>query len=146
LAREEQERLATEEQNRVAQEQERLIRAEQERLAREEQERVTREEQERLAENLAKQWKDRPKQKKPDKNQLDKGSKAPRSQNGVQRGLRASAARRRERPLTQFDLKKVINGESLEANYRFVPLLQVFDFLLGAVGDQVEVDNASHPP
>jgi Protein of unknown function (DUF3723) len=147
LAREEQERLATEEQDRVAQEQERLIRAEQERLAREEQERVTREEQERLAENLATQWKDRPKQKKPHKNQPDKGSKVPRSQNGVRRGLRASAlGKKRERPLTQFDLKKVINGESSEANYRFVPPSQVFDFSLGAAGDQVEVDNASHPP
>ncbi|CZR66318.1 uncharacterized protein PAC_16219 [Phialocephala subalpina] len=90
---------------------------------------------------------DRPKQKKPDKNQPDKGSKVPRSQNGVRRGLRASAlAKKRERPLTQFDLKKVINGESSETNYRSVPPSQVFDFSLGAAGDQVEVDNASYPP
>jgi hypothetical protein len=161
LAREEQERLAREKQDRLArEEQERLAnkeqeglakeeqdRAEQERLAREEQERVTREEQERLAENLAKQWEDRPKQKKPDKNQPDKGPKVPRSQNGVRRGLRASAsARRRERPLTQLDLKKVTNGESSEANYRFVPPSQAFNFSLEAAGDQVEVDNAGHPP
>jgi hypothetical protein len=161
LAREEQERLAREKQDRLArEEQERLAnkeqeglakeeqdRAEQERLAREEQERVTREEQERLAENLAKQWEDRPKQKKPDKNQPDKGPKVPRSQNGVRRGLRASAsAKRRERPLTQLDLKKVTNGESSEANYRFVPPSQAFNFSLEAAGDQVEVDNASHPP
>jgi hypothetical protein len=161
LAREEQERLAREEQDRLArEEQERLAnkeqeglakeeqdRAEQERLAREEQERVTREEQERLVENLAKQWEDRPKQKKPDKTQQDKGPKVPRSQNGVRRGLRASAsAKRRERPLTQLDLKKVTNGESSEANYRFVPPSQAFNFSLEAAGDQVEVDNASHPP
>ncbi|KAF4626911.1 hypothetical protein G7Y89_g11248 [Cudoniella acicularis] len=37
-------------------------------------------------------------------------------------------------------------SESLEADYRFVPPSQVFDFSLGAVGDQVEVDKASHPP
>jgi hypothetical protein len=147
LAREEQDRLAREEQERLAnKEQERLAkeeqdRAEQERLAREEQERVTREEQERLVENLAKQWKDRPKQKKPDKSQPDKGSKVPRSQNGVRRGL--GAAKRRERPITQFELKKVIDGESLEANYRFAPPSQEFDFSLGAAGDQVEVDEAS---
>ncbi|TAQ83758.1 hypothetical protein B7494_g7918 [Chlorociboria aeruginascens] len=145
LAKEEQERLAAEEQDHVAQEQERLIRAEQEQSAREEQERVTREEQ--VAENLAKQWKDRPKQKKPDKNQPDKGPKVPRSQNGVRRGFRASAStKRRERPLTQLDLKKVTNGESSEANYRFVPPSQAFNFSLEAAGDQVEVDNASHPP
>jgi len=91
-------------------------------------------------ENLAKQWKDRPKQKKPDKNQPDKGSKVPSSPNGVRRGL--DAAKRRERPLTQLELKKV-NGESSEANYRLAPPSQEFDFSLGAAGDQVEVDKAS---
>ncbi len=71
----------------------------------------------------------------------------PRSQNGVRRGLRASAsAKRRERPLTQLDLKKVTSGKSSEANYRFVPPSQAFNFSLEAAGDQVEVDNASHPP
>jgi hypothetical protein len=147
LAREEQDRLAREEQERLAnKEQEGLAKEEQDRdeqgrVAREEQERVAREEQERLVENLAKQWKDRPKQKKPDKSQPDKGSKGPRSQNGVRRGL--GAAKRRERPFTQFELKKVINGESSEANTRFAPPSQEFDFSLGAAGDQVEVDQAS---
>ena len=116
LAREEQERLAREEQERqeraAREEHERLIREEQERLVREEQERVTREEQERLVENLAKQWKDRPKQKKPGKDQLEQeGSKTPRSQGGVRRGL---GAKRRERPITQFALETLRDAEPQE--------------------------------
>jgi hypothetical protein len=156
LAREEQERLAREEQERqkqAAREQDQAAQADQEWLAKEE-ERVTREEEERLAreepeslaEKLGKRWKGRQKQKKPNKNQLEqKGSKAPRSKDGVQRGLRASVAvKRRERPLTQFELKKVINGESSEANDRFVPPSKVFEFSLGAAEDQVEVDTAGY--
>lgn len=52
-------------------------------------------------------------------NQPDKESKVRRSPNGVRRGL--GAAKRRERPLTQYELKKVINGESSEVTYRFAP-------------------------
>lgn len=96
----------------MREEQERLAREEQEGFAKEEQERVTREEQERLVEILAKQWIDRPKQKKPDKNQLEQeGSKTPRSQNGVRRGL---GAKRRERPTTQFAVETLRAAELQE--------------------------------
>ncbi|KAH7111361.1 hypothetical protein B0J11DRAFT_543704 [Dendryphion nanum] len=129
LSREEKERLVREKQDRFAKEEQ--DRAEQERLVREEQERAAREEQERLVENLAKHWEDRTKQRKLDKNQPDKGPKVRRNPNGVQKGLRAS---------------KINNGGSLEANHRFVPPLQAFNFLVEATRDQVEVDNASHSP
>jgi hypothetical protein len=42
-------------------------------------------------------------------------------------------------------LKKVINRESPEANYRFMPPSREFDFSLGAIGDRVEVDKTSNP-
>ncbi|KAH7108730.1 hypothetical protein B0J11DRAFT_602103 [Dendryphion nanum] len=159
LAKEEQKRLVRDEQER----QERTAREEQarliweERLTREEHKRLSREEKERLArekqDRFAKEEQDRAeqerltKQRKLDKNQPDKGLKVRRNPNGVRKGLRASAlTTRRERPLTQPDLKKINNGGSLEANYRFVPPLRAFNFLVEATGDQVEVDNASHSP
>jgi hypothetical protein len=66
---------------------------EEKRLARDrdEQKRDTREEQETLAEQLAKQWKDRPLQRK-------------------------IIPRKKDRPLTHFDFVKVINSESPPAN------------------------------
>jgi hypothetical protein len=35
----------------------------------------------------------------------------------------------------QFNLKKVINSKPLKANYYFILLLQIFDFLLSAIRD-----------
>ncbi|PMD28826.1 hypothetical protein L207DRAFT_642847 [Hyaloscypha variabilis F] len=56
------------------------------------------------------------KEAKPGKNQLEqKGSKPPRSQNGVRRGLGAAAsAKTRERPITQFALENLRDAESQE--------------------------------
>ncbi|KAH7111054.1 hypothetical protein B0J11DRAFT_473541 [Dendryphion nanum] len=143
LSREEKERLAKEKQDQFAKEEQ--DRAEQEQLVRREQERAAREEQERLVENLAKQWEDRTEQKKLDRNRSDKGPNVRKNPNAVRKGLRASVlAKRRKRPLTQLDLKKINDSGSLEANYRFVSPLQASDLLVEATGNQVEADNASH--